>query len=93
MKEISGTNGAWYCGLLFELLGKRTNEYSDERLWQMAKEESVKQMRFPYATAMPCGESLRFAGPDEIKNLLIQDVDCPCGNPLHKLIAFRDLRE
>lgn len=92
IKTVEGSNGGSYTGIVFQLQGKRTDEYSDSELWEMSKEAAVEEMTFPYTINMPCGQSFRFVAPDEINNLLVEDIPCPCGNPNHKLLAFVDYR-
>jgi len=40
--------------------------------------------------AMPCGQHLKYRTPDDIPD---HDVPCPCGDPTHWMIRYRDLRE
>jgi len=40
--------------------------------------------------SMPCGQHLKYRTPDDIPG---HDVPCPCGDPTHWMIRYRDLRE
>ena len=82
-----------YIGLLLQLSGKITCEYLDDELWEMCKEAALAKMSFPYTTELPCGSLHTFLNPTEILNLPIEDMPCPCGNPNHKVIAFKDSRK
>ncbi|MCK5019555.1 MAG: hypothetical protein KAS32_21020 [Candidatus Peribacteraceae bacterium] len=92
---IEGTEAieATYTGLLFQLAGKRTNEFTIDELWGKAKEAGLEKMEFPYIIEMPCGEAGRINTPYSILNLEVKDIPCPCGNPNHYIVRFSDDRE
>ena len=81
-------------GVLFQLLGPRTDEYTDEELWGMVKQTAIEKMEFPHAVVMPCcGKGFPFEDSAIILGLPIEDIPCPCGNPNHYLVKFEDNRE
>ena len=82
-----------YTGLLFQLAGKRTNEYTDDELWMMCKKECLTKMVFPYIIEMPCGAVQRIKDVWMIENLPNEDMPCPCGDPNHHIIRFQDNRD
>lgn len=86
------TKNATYIGLMFQLQGKRTDEYSDDELWAMAKEAGIEKMVFPYIIEMPCGATQHIKEAWQVERLPIEDMPCPCGNPNHWLIRFVDYR-
>jgi len=77
-------------GLLFQLMGKRTREYSDEELWMKCREEAISGMVFPHRVEMPCGQVYIIAHPEVIPE---EDVPCPCGDPEHWIVRYVDNRE
>jgi len=79
-----------FTGLLFHLTGKRTDEYSDDELWLMAKKEAEGKALWPHIVRMPCGNEQRF---DSFSDLPVEDISCPCGNPDHYIVRFIDNRE
>ena len=80
-------------GLSFQLLGKRTDEYTDDALWEMAKEAGIEKTTFPYQVEMPCGNTKVFKEASEILSLPPVNIMCSCGNPNHYIVKFEDLRE
>jgi len=82
-----------FTGLLIQLAGKRTDEYSEDELWGMAKKEAVTRMEFPYILIMPCGRTVRYDDPSYILCLPNRDIQCSCGNPNHYVVKFSDVRE
>ena len=92
--EITGVaDDSIHIGILFQLMGKRTDEYSDNELWGKTKEAFIEKMEFPHIVDMPCGKTQWFANPHSIMTLPVLDVPCYCGNPNHYIVKFSDLRE
>jgi len=81
-----------YTGILFQLGGKRTDEFSDDELWEKCKEEAANKTIFPYTIEMPCGATQRIKEGWQMVRLPIEDIPCPCGDPTHWLVQFRDFR-
>jgi len=89
LSQMGGVE-ATYIGICFQLNGKRTDEYSDDGLWIMAKKEAEGKELWPHIVRMPCGNEQRF---DNFLNLPVEDIPCPCGNPNHYIVRFIDNRE
>lgn len=90
--KVEGTEDT-FTGLLFQLAGKRTDEYSDAELWKLVKETSLEKIEFPYVLTMPCGHKEVFHREENITGLPIKDIPCPCGNPNHYIVRLIDKRE
>lgn len=91
--RIRPDNQTTFIGLCFKLTGKRTDEYTIDELWGMAKEASLGKMVFPYTIEMPCGAIQRIKEGHQVVTLQIEDIPCPCGNPNHYMVRFIDNRE
>ena len=79
-----------FTGLVFQLTGKRTDEYSIDELWMMAKKAAIPSFQFPHLIKMPCGKVKRLDNASDVLNLPVENIPCLCGNPNHYIVKFID---
>ena len=101
IKYVGTGKDGKYTALLFQVtISKDTTEKINlTALWNMAKKEAIKYIKksidknigydYVFVSELPCSNKLKFRTFEEIMNLPIKDVTCPCNNPQHRLIEFK----
>lgn len=80
-------NECSYTGILFQRVKWQTWEEVMPSLWGMV-EENNRGLYFPCTISMPCNSVVTYKTLNEIPK---QDTACPCGNPKHWLIRWREI--
>ncbi len=96
--NLTGIKGANIYGIVWQIRRHTLTTQTDAELHKILRREVMaaafrqgsqldEHGNLPFTINMPCGHSITYPDIDDIPMV---DVPCPCGNPTHFFVKYKD---